>query len=321
MSCKHNKISSTDKQLYNKLFNLRLVKLNEQQHIIESILENFKLQDLNKRQKKSKKHMPFADISLLDAKHIKKILHNNNGIIQEEIKIQNFSNNGIVEIKFNNNDKPLKYLNNKHNCPKPHSYTFSMAPLAYHANMIINQMNVYLNRIKYIYKPVLEKYAINIKNEEILEAKQITDQKLELLCKDVTSYYNEKYEKNNPTYFKKVYLLNLYPQNSFVDTCEGTKIANCYIIALGNNNKWNIFFDYYDSTDGFEILGGREHFHEHIINFNKLKSVTLDNYQIISGNLTNFWASFSSEWYNSNEHVKICFKNLDEMPTKVVHNI
>lgn len=231
---------------------------------------------LNNKGRKSRDHMPFSDSNNIEyVKYVDNMIH----------------------IKFKNSPKEDYYYLND-NQEDINSYSLSTCNNEKHRDLIIQGLQMYCNRLK-INKDILEKTLQKIYDKTITTLDCMDYHfEIEKFKIDVT----EKYKSGNRFMYIKAYIINVFPSYTFIHNGKKnnkknlTKIATSYIIALGDNNKWNIFFDINDVF----TLEYKPSLYEVIKKFNDddTKSVTADNISIIIKNMGNI--AIGGEIYHDN---------------------
>jgi len=311
-----NYIINKERILFFNKINTHYEKLKENlkitnNHIaeLEQIYNNFGNQKLNIAAEKRKKHTPFAK-------------YDDYNIERKTIK------DNMVEILFSTNPDPRvnehTYINSSYHYSVPHSYSLYKSNLIELKEQLLSHMKIYMNNLKFMksyYENIINKYENNQLNEsEKAHMYYNNCAELELFFLEKTEYFNNKYLGNKSKGYDVVYIINQYPHWCFIDTNKGTKIANCFAIAYGNN-KWNIFFDYFDKIEGFNSLCGRRHMHDMIIDFNKNNCVTMQNYEQILKNLSMFWLNKELIQYDKEFGYKLYIDKLDDKPKEQIINL
>ena len=221
-------------------FDFEIKKINE-------FVGLFKSNALNLKTIKKRKHFPFSEYMKNDF---------NDEITEYSLnKIR--IHFGRTKLNSNINKKNHSVLNN--NVEYPHSYSLMDGGPEFHKKLLLTELDCIINRIKYFkfnIKPltrviddILNQNPVNMQDLKALNIykndKKNKDEFYNVLCSQVLDKTYDFYE----TYkikFQRVYYINHVPPGSFVDKKGGkVKIANCYIVAY-KDEKWNIFFDYYE---------------------------------------------------------------------------
>ncbi len=220
MSTKYEKtLHKSYKEELNKKLKIIEKDKKEIQKLLDMLIDNTQF-NINRR--KLTKHFPLSksieENASLEIKDDEIIITYNNIVSSKKISFISESN--------------LNY-----------SFTFSEYTYEQHLEYIKNQLQIFINQ-RDLCITNLNKF-INDIGDYILNYKKVSTS----FCSSIF-YKNVKnnYVSNDGRYmYKLAYNVNILPPNGgLLYDSKNNKfmICNCYTIALNNENKWNIFFDY-----------------------------------------------------------------------------
>lgn len=259
---KENIISSIKK--FNLNYKLRSKKfpklkntLKNEKRFIEKTIKLLKKSKPNTKDKKIKKHFPFI---------WKK---------DEDFEYKLYKERIILEYKINKKYKQRVYLfdigSNKNKYER--SYSVLDMSIKDHIKNIINQLKIYINRINIDIKYNKDAMKIYNKKNKTFTEKMCNRLTQTEIGNNVISLCTKEYNKKNGTHYSKIYVINMVPLGSFIETPSERKIkiATTYILAF-NGNIFNILFGYYETKT--RPMGYAGDINK-IYDFNKRKTVTV----------------------------------------------